>query len=69
MGDSAFVSSMFVSYHPHPTLLQDAVTAGLVTVPHVKSELNLADALTKLLPNAPKFRWAASRLHSWTMAL
>ena len=42
---------------------------GLVTVPYVKSELNLADALTKLLPNAPKFRWAAARLHSWTMAL
>ena len=49
--------------------VQDAVAGGLVTVPHVKSELNLADALTKLLPNVPKFRWAASRLHSWTMAL
>ena len=38
-------------------------------VQFVPTDRNLADALTKLLPNVPKFRWAASRLHSWTMAL
>ena len=48
--------------------VQDVVSAGRVTVPHVSSEANLADALTKLLPTAPRFAWAAARLRSWTMA-
>ena len=47
--------------------VQDVVSSGRVTVPHVESEANLADALTKLLPTAAKFEWAASRLRSWTM--
>ena len=32
--------------------VQNTVTADLVSVPHVKSELNLAETLTKLLPSA-----------------
>ena len=48
--------------------VQDAVTAGYVTVPYVASDANLADALTKTLPTASRLEWAASRLRSWIMA-
>ena len=48
--------------------VQDAVRAGAITVPHVSSEANLADCLTKLLPSSPRFDWAAARLRSWVMA-
>ena len=47
---------------------QDAVRAGCVTVPHVASEANLADALTKVLSSPVKFEWAAARLRSWIMS-
>ena len=39
-----------------------------VTVPYVASDANLADSLTKILPTAPRFEWAVSRLRSWVMA-
>ena len=48
--------------------VQDAVQAGCVTVPYVASDANLADSLTKILPTAPRFEWAVSRLRSWVMA-
>ena len=47
--------------------VQDVVSAGRITVPHVVSEANLADALTKLLATVPKYAWAAARLRSWAM--
>ena len=49
--------------------VRDALRAGLVTVPYVASEANLADVLTKILPTAPRFEWASARLRSWCMAL
>lgn len=48
--------------------VQDVVRAGRVVVPYVASDANLADGLTKILPSAPRFEWAASRLRSWIMA-
>ena len=48
--------------------VQDAVRAGCVAVPHVSSEANLADALTKVLPSPARFEWAAARLRAWVMA-
>ena len=47
--------------------VQDTVSAGMVSVPHVSSEANLADALTKVLPSPARFEWAAARLRSWVM--
>ena len=38
-----------------------------ITVPYVESNSNLADILTKILPNKPKYEWAAARLRAWTM--
>ena len=47
--------------------VQDTVDAGCITVPYVESNSNLADILTKILPNKPKYEWAAARLRSWSM--
>ena len=47
--------------------VQDAVNSGAVTVPHVDSDKNLADILTKIYDSAPLFERMSSKLRSWVM--
>ena len=47
--------------------VQDAVNSGAVTVPHVESDKNLADILTKIYDSAPLFERMSSKLRSWVM--